>query len=85
MNNISLREFLQDQLSWLLSSHEINFYALSDDLAYALENRGYCSSPYFEHDKALMCQINKRHEPDCRNVHCTSYDFCMMMRKEGYV
>jgi DNA-directed RNA polymerase specialized sigma54-like protein len=83
MNNISLREFLQDQLSYY--SYELNSDALADDLAYALETRGYCSSPYFEHDKALMCQINKRHEPDCRNVHCASYNFCMMMRKEGYV
>jgi len=54
-------------------------------LAAKLENKGYCTEPYLEYERALCCPINKRREADCRMASCKSYDFCRLLRKEGYI
>lgn len=54
-------------------------------LAKRLEDRGYCSEPYFEYEKALMCPINKRQERYCGITQCKSHNFCMLLRREGYI
>ena len=85
MNDISLAEYLRDYFSWRIDCYEDNPNALGDDLADNLERRGYCSSPYLEYDKALICPINKKREKYCNNTLCSSHNFCKMLRKEGYV
>jgi hypothetical protein len=54
-------------------------------LAYGLKNNGYCSEPYTDFERALICPINKRREKYCGCTHCASHEFCMLLRKEGYV
>ena len=91
MNNLSMRDFIESELSWALDDSDFELESdvvirgIAGDLADSLKSNGYCSDPYFEYDKALMCQINKRHEPHCCCTHCTSYEFCIKLRKEGYV
>jgi len=55
------------------------------ELAERLERQGYCTEPYLEYEKALCCPINKRRETDCRMTCCPSYNFCRLLRKEGYI
>ena len=86
MKDCKLVEFIEDRLSWELSNYDdINVGGLASDLAFGLKNNGYCQDPYFEFDKALCCPINKRREKDCRMVSCPSYEFCMKLRREGYL
>ena len=86
MNDTGLYEFIESELSWALDDvAEINISGIAGDLAYNLKKNGYCSDPYLEYDKALMCPINKRHEKYCGCTSCHSHDFCIMLRKEGYV
>ena len=87
MNERSLIDFIDDFLSWELDSYqeEINLRGLAADIADRLETSNYCSSPYTEFDKALVCPINKRREKYCGYAHCASHEFCEMLRKEGYV
>ncbi len=86
MNNISLTEFIRDYFDCALAGDYEAQEALSaDDLASDLERNGYCTNPYFEYEKALMCPINKRREAYCACVHCESHDFCTLLRKEGYL
>jgi hypothetical protein len=54
-------------------------------LAKRPENNGYCTEPYFAYERALECPINKRREKECRVCHCESYDFCRLLRREGYI
>lgn len=81
----TLVECLREYLAWHLAPCEFNTDVLAENIADELIRKGYCSDPYLEHDKALMCPINKRREKDCRMVSCSSYEFCMRLRKEGYV
>lgn len=81
----TLVERLREYLAWHLAPCEFNTDVLAENIADELIRKGYCSDPYLEHDKALMCPINKRREKDCRMVSCPSYEFCMRLRKEGYV
>ncbi len=86
MNDTSLYNFIEERLAWELGpGDDVNVGRIADDLADELKNRGYCSDPYFEYDKALMCPINKRREVYCGCTNCKSYDFCKLLRKEGYV
>lgn len=85
-NKDSLSTFIEDRLSWELSAlDDINVVGLSEDLAYGLKNNGYCSEPYTDFERALICPINKRREKYCGCTHCASHEFCMLLRKEGYV
>ena len=85
-NKDSLSTFIEDRLSWELSPYEgINVIVIADELAEELKDRGYCSEPYTEYEKALICPINKRKEKYCGCTHCESHEFCMMLRKEGYI
>ena len=86
MNDTSLYNFIEERLAWELGPYdEVNVGRIADDLADSLKNRGYCSDPYSDYDRALMCPINKRREKYCGCTHCVSHEFCMMLRKEGYV
>lgn len=86
INSDQLASFIEDRLSWELAPYEdVNVGGIAEDIAYDLKSHGYCSEPYFEYEKALACPINKRHEKYCGCTHCASHDFCMMLRKEGYV
>lgn len=86
MNDTSLSDFLEDRLSWELAPcKDINVRGLAEDLADTLKSRGYCSDPYSDYERALMCPINKRRESYCCCTNCDSHTFCIMLRKEGYV
>lgn len=86
MNNTSLVNFIEDCLSWELPSFDdINISDIAEELVTSLENNGYCSEPYSEYEKALMCPINKRREKCCNCAQCESHTFCMMLRKENYI
>jgi hypothetical protein len=84
MNEQTLANYLREFFAWQLDPYEVNTDALGDDLADALERRGYCASPYAAYEKALICPLNKRREKLC-NCYCESRDFCQLLRKEGYV
>ena len=86
MNNTSLYSFIESELSWILDDHyDINVVDIAEDLTNGLEANGYCKSPYVEYEKALMCPINKRLEAYCNCTICPSHEFCLMLRKEGYI
>lgn len=86
MNDTSIYNFIESELSWALDDlSDINVRGIAEDLAESLKTNGYCSDPYFEYAKALMCPINKRHEKYCGCTQCPSHEFCEMLRKEGYV
>lgn len=86
MNDISIYDFIDSELEWALDDpSDINVRGIAEDLADKLKNHGYCSDPYFEYEKALICPINKRREKNCNCTICESHEFCMMLRKEGYV
>ena len=86
MSKDTLREFLEDRLSWELSAFEdINVGGLASDLAYGLKNNGYCSEPYSEYESALCCPMNKRKEKECLMVSCPNNTFCKLLRREGYI
>ena len=61
--------------------HKIDEWALAE----RLENRGYCTEPYLEYERALTCPINKRREKDCSLTSCSSNKFCRLLRREGYI
>jgi hypothetical protein len=85
-NKDSLRAFIEDRLSWELSElDDVNVGGIAADLAYGLENNGYCSDPYTTYEHALCCPINKRREKDCLMASCPNNEFCRMLRKEGYI
>ena len=81
----TLAEYLREYLAWHLAPCEFNTDVLAENITDELIRKGYCSDPYLEHGKALMCPINKRREKYCGCITCASHDFCMMLRKEGYV
>ena len=85
MNDISLKNFIEDRLSYELEPYDVYVSDLADDLATDLKSNGYCSEPYFEYAKALMCPINKKGEKYCNCTLCESHSFCELLRKEGYV
>ena len=85
MNELTLTEYLKEYLHWQLSDHSFEIEILCEELADNLKTRGYCTDPYIEYDRALMCPINKRKEKFCNNTHCHSYDFCVTLRKEEYI
>jgi len=86
INTDSLSAFIEDRLSWELSAFDdINVGGLAEDIAYDLKSHGYCSEPYFAYEKALQCSINKRGEKYCSCTSCESHEFCMLLRKEGYI
>ena len=87
MTDLTLTNFIESELSWALDDDisDINVRGIAGDLADNLKINGYCSDPYFEYDKALMCPINKRREKFCGCTMCASHAFCEMLRKEGYV
>lgn len=77
-------EFLDNSIGcgyYCEERHKIDEWALAE----RLENKGYCSEPYWEYEKALMCPINKRGEKYCGCTQCNSYRFCTLMRREGYI
>lgn len=84
MNELNLTEYLKSYLNWRLAPY-VDADVLSEDLADALKNNGYCMDPYSEYDKALICPINKRREKYCGCTHCASYKFCIILRKEAYI
>jgi hypothetical protein len=82
----SLYKVLQDYFDWnLAGNYEAQEAIDAAELASTLENSGYCASPYLEYENALMCPINKNREAYCGCTQCKSYNFCMRLRKEGYV
>lgn len=87
MNETILYDFIESELLYALDDEvsDINVRGIACDLADSLKSSGYCADPYFEYNKALMCPINKRREKYCGCTQCTSHEFCMMLRKEGYV
>lgn len=86
MNDTSIYEFIETELAWELDDvSDINVRGIAEDLADKLKINGYCSDPYFGYEKALICPINKKHEKYCGCTHCESYQFCELLRKEGYV
>ena len=64
---------------------ELRYQLDEEELSYILKTKGFCSDKYASFEEALRCQINKRREKQCYNVHCESFGFCCAMRKEGYV
>ena len=86
-NNTNIYDFVENKLEFALGYgyDDINVRGIAEDLAEDLKINGYCSDPYFEYDKALMCPINKNREKYCNNKLCTSHIFCELLRKEGYV
>jgi len=85
-NDTTLSSFLEDRLSYELpEDDDFNIAGLAEDLAYSLKINGYCSDPYFEYAKALICPINKKRKKYCGCTTCESHEFCLMLRKEGYV
>ena len=84
-NNTNLVDFIDDELFFELSPWDINTRSVAEDLADTLTSNRYCSDPYSSYDKALTCPINKRREKYCGCTTCESHEFCMMLRKEGYV
>lgn len=86
MSKQTLCQYLSEYFNWRLDTwSEARRQIDEADLAYKLERDGYSSNPYTEYDRALTCPINKRREKYCGCTHCTSHEFCMMLRKEGYV
>ncbi len=86
MNNISIYDYIETELAWQLDdSSDVNVRGIAEDIADGLKTRGYCSDPYFEYEKALICPINKRHDKCCPCIQCESYKFCELLRKEGYI
>ena len=87
MNDATLYDFIESELLYAFDDEvsDINVRGIAYDLADSLKASGYCSDPYFEYDKALMCPINKRREKYCGCTQCESHRFCEMLRKEGYV
>lgn len=89
MTETSIYDFIDSELEWALCDrsdiNDINIRSVAEDLADSLKSKGYCSDPYFEYEKALICPINKRREKYCGCVTCESHEFCTMLRKEGYV
>lgn len=91
MTETSIYDFIDSELEWALCDstmvdiEDINIRGIAEDLADSLKLNGYCADPYFEYEKALICPINKRREKYCGCVTCESHEFCMMLRKEGYV
>ena len=86
MKELSLTEFIRDYFDCQESGdYEAQELLSADDLANDLERYGYCSSPYIDHEIALMCPINKNREKYCGHTNCSSHKFCELLRKEGYV
>ena len=86
MNDTSLYNFLMNFLSYELDGcYEINLANLADNLEYSLKCRGFCKDPYTEYDKALLCPFNKKRAKSCELTLCESYEFCKLLREEGYV
>ncbi len=86
MTNLSIYDFIESELSWALEDvSDVNTRGIAEDLADSLKINGYCSDPYFGYEKALICLINKRREKYCGCTQCESHEFCLMLRKEGYV
>ena len=83
----SLYDFIESELSYELDDDisDINVRGIAENLADNLKSSGYCTDPYFEYEKALICPINKRREKYCNCTQCESHRFCEMLRKEGYV
>lgn len=84
-NSTNLVDFISDELFFELSPWDINTRSVAEDLADTLISNGYCSDPYSSYDKALTCPINKRREKYCSCTQCESYEFCELLRKEGYI
>lgn len=86
INTDSLSTFIEDKLSWKLSElDDVHVGNLAEELADGLTRNGYCSEPYVEFERALNCPINKRREKYCGCTYCESHEFCILLRKEGYI
>lgn len=86
MTEDKLSTYLDNYLNWSLGGmSEAREHVDAQDLAHSLKRDGYCSEPYFEYEKALMCPINKRKEKYCGCSQCESHDFCMLLRREDYI
>ena len=83
----SLSSFIEERLLFELSPHydDINVVNLAEYLADSLKMYNYCEEPYFAYERALECPINKCREKECRACNCNSYDFCRLLRREGYI
>ena len=84
-NNTNLVDFIENELYFELAPWDINVKSVAEDLTDMLISNGYCSNPYSSYDKALTCPINKRREKYCGCTQCENHEFCIMLRKEGYV
>ena len=81
-----LSSYLDDYLNWSLGGmSEARDCVDEQDLARCLERDGYCQNPYTGFERALCCSINKRREAECKMALCESYEFCRMLRQEGYI
>jgi hypothetical protein len=81
-----LSSYLDDYLNWSLGGMSEARESIDEqDLARCLERDGYCSEPYFGYERALTCPINKRNEKYCGCTTCEHHNFCMLLRKEGYI
>lgn len=86
MSKQTLCQYLSEYFNWHLDPWSEARRQIDEvDLADKLERDGYGSNPYTAYDRALTCPINKRREKYCGCTHCASHEFCMMLRKEGYV
>ena len=70
-----------------IRNDERNYRSQIDEweLADRLERRGYCQEPYIEYEKALCCALNKKGEAICKAITCEHYNFCSLLRREGYI
>lgn len=86
MTDQKLSSYLDDYLNWSLGGmSEARECVDGYDLARCLERDGYCAEPYFAYERALCCPINKRGETECKMTLCESYNFCKLLRREGYI
>lgn len=86
MTDQTLSSYLDTYFNWRLAGDIEARYAVDgSELAADLIRNGYCAEPYFEYERALACAINKRGEEHCGCTYCESHDFCMLLRKEGYI
>lgn len=76
----NLNAFLEEYFTW--NFPHVAYGDSIEDLAEELKRNNYCFDSYH---KALTCPINKRRDTYCGCTQCVSYEFCSMLRKEGYL
>ena len=83
----TVKEIIQDYFDSLdydmCDGYDVKDQLDAEDLASDL--RELCRDPYTDYRTALTCPINKRGEKECRATICNSYEFCHILRQEGYI